>query len=80
VRMLQLLGAHAVGMSTVSETIALRHMGVRVAALSCISNLAAGLGGRPLDHAEVEATTRARGAALATLVGGFVARAGVQAS
>jgi purine-nucleoside phosphorylase len=80
VRMLQLLGAHAVGMSTVSETIALRHMGVRVAALSCISNLAAGLGGRPLDHAEVEATTRARCAALATLVGGFVARAGVQAS
>jgi purine-nucleoside phosphorylase len=76
VRMLRLLGAHAVGMSTVSEVIALRHMGVRVGALSCISNLAAGIGGQPLDHAEVEATTRSRRSALATLIGGWVARAG----
>jgi purine-nucleoside phosphorylase len=60
VRMVGLLGAQAVGMSTVSEVIALRHMGVRVAALSCITNLAAGIGGAPLDHAEVEATAKAR--------------------
>jgi purine-nucleoside phosphorylase len=76
IRMLRMLGAHAVGMSTVAEAIALRHMGVRVGALSCISNLAAGLGGGSLDHADVEATMRSRGAALATLVGGWIARAG----
>src|SRR5450432_4277776 len=50
VRMIAALGAQAVGMSTVLEVIALRHMGVRVAALSCITNLAAGMAGRPLAH------------------------------
>ncbi len=43
VRMLRGLGAHAVGMSTVAEVIALRHMGVPVGALSCITNLAEGI-------------------------------------
>lgn len=59
VRMLRLLGADAVGMSTVPEVIALNHLGVPVAALSCISNLAAGLGEGPLSHDEVEATAQA---------------------
>ncbi len=76
VRMLRGLGAQAVGMSTVAETIALVHMRVRVGALSCISNLAAGIGGGALDHADVEATMRSRGAVLAALVGGWIARAG----
>jgi purine-nucleoside phosphorylase len=76
IRMLRMLGAHAVGMSTVHEVIALRHMGVRVGALSCITNLAAGIASRPLDHAEVETTARSRAAALATLLGGWIARAG----
>jgi purine-nucleoside phosphorylase len=78
VRMVRLLGAQAVGMSTVHEVIALRHMGVRVAALSCITNLAAGIAGRPLDHAEVEATARSRRADLVALLRGWIARAGAR--
>ena len=68
VRMVRTLGAQAVGMSTVHEVIALRHMGVRVGALSCITNQAAGISPHPLDHAEVEATARARRAELTTLL------------
>jgi purine-nucleoside phosphorylase len=54
VRMARALGADAVGMSTVPEVIALRHMRVRTAAISCITNLAAGISPQPLDHKEVE--------------------------
>ncbi len=54
IRMLRSLGADAVGMSTVLETIALRQLGVRVGAVSCITNLAAGLGQAELSHDEVK--------------------------
>jgi purine-nucleoside phosphorylase len=76
IRMLGVLGAQAVGMSTVPEVIALRHMKVPVAALSCITNLAAGIGTGELDHAEVEATAKTRRADLQRLLRGWIIEAG----
>lgn len=63
IRMLRTMGADLVGMSTVLETIAARHLGVEVLGVSLATNLAAGLSPEPLDHADVlaaaaEAETR----------------------
>lgn len=58
IRMYRSLGADAVGMSTVPETIAANHLGVRVAAISCITNLAAGLSPQKLSHEEVIENSR----------------------
>ncbi len=76
IRMLRVLGAQAVGMSTVPEVIALRHMRTRVAALSCITNLAAGLGKGELDHKEVEETARMRREDLQRLLRSWILKAG----
>ena len=53
IRMLRLLGADAVGMSTVPEAIVARHMGLRVLGVSCITNMAAGVLDKPISHEEV---------------------------
>ena len=76
VRMLRALGAQAVGMSTVPEVLALRHMGVEVAALSCITNLAAGISASLLSHAEVEEVARRRRDTLLLLLSGWIAKVG----
>ncbi len=55
VRMLRALGADLVGMSTVPEVIAARHMGVPVCAVAMVANMAAGISARPISHAEVTA-------------------------
>lgn len=72
VRMLRALGADAVGMSTVPEVIAARHMGVRVLGLSCITNLGAGLGTGTLDHAHVGEVAGQATERMVSLLGGVV--------
>lgn len=54
IRMLRLWGADAVGMSTACEAVAAHHMGMQVCAVSCITNMAAGLSANKLNHEEVQ--------------------------
>lgn len=68
IRSLRTIGADLVGMSTVLEAIAARHMGIKVLAISCVTNMAAGILDQPLDHKEVlETGERVKGDFMALL-------------
>ena len=75
IRMLRTLGADAVGMSTVPEAIALRHMRVPVTGISCITNLAAGISPHELSHAEVEEAANQAKPRFVSLVSAWIDRA-----
>jgi purine-nucleoside phosphorylase len=72
IRMLRLIGADLVGMSTVLEAIAARHLGAEVLAISLVSNLAAGLAPHGLDHAEVLAAGQAATGRIGSLLAGLL--------
>jgi purine-nucleoside phosphorylase len=74
IRLARLLGADAVGMSTVPEVIAARHSGLKVLAISCISNAAAGISGAELNHLEVLAAGERASRQFTTLLGAVIAR------
>jgi purine-nucleoside phosphorylase len=72
-KMLRLLGADAIGMSTIHETIQARALGLEVVAFSCLTNWAAGLDKTALDHSEVLSTGARGGEEFSRLLGGVMA-------
>ncbi len=76
IRMARILGADAVGMSTVPEIITAAHAGVASAAMSCITNMAAGILDQPLSHEEVMETGKVAAGRIAALIDGFIEQVG----
>lgn len=74
IRALRTLGADAVGMSSVPEIIAAAHAGIASAAMSCITNMAAGILDKPLSHQEVMETGRTAADNIKKLIDGFIKR------
>jgi xanthosine phosphorylase len=74
IRAFRVLGADAVGMSTVHETILARHAGLRVTAISTITNLAEGLSSEPLSHEQTLRDAQRAAGSLARLLEAFVGR------
>jgi purine-nucleoside phosphorylase len=74
VRMLERMGADVVGMSTVAEVLAARALGMRILGLSLVTNLAAGIGDEPMDHADVLQVGMASRARMEQLVRAVLAR------
>ena len=71
--MARLIGAQAVGMSTVPETILARHAGLRVLAISLLTNMAAGMDAQALSHAHTLATAQAASAQAVRLMQAILA-------
>jgi purine-nucleoside phosphorylase len=74
IRFLRMIGADAVGMSTVPEAIVARHMGMEVLGISCITNAAAGVLPKPLNHEEVMEVARQVRRPFAALLEGIIGR------
>jgi len=74
IRMAEVIGADLAGMSTVPEVIAASYLGMRVLGISCVTNMAAGILPRPLDHAEVIQAGKEAGPRFIRLLAGILER------